>query len=93
MNIKKQIYYIIKEYKKGAYSASDFCNLFVELFGIKLNKTLLTDIEKKEFETFFRYASRYSEFEEEFEMYPNVYFNKSQIDNALNEMCKKLDIK
>ncbi len=90
MKIKEQLYYLIKEYRKGNYTTNIFCDQFTEIYCNERNEANLSMLENKEFERLNEVTSRYSMYEEDLKMYPGVYFTEEDVQNKVEEFFDTL---
>ena len=89
---KDKLLYLIKHYKKGNYTANDFCDLYTNAFVHETDDCEFTDEDWVHLEQFMNIVSRYSANEKDFIKYPKVYNDTKTVDNELNKLCEYLRI-
>lgn len=92
MNIKEQLYYLIREYLKENYTTNIFCEQFTNIYCQERHRANLSKLEDMEFDNLNDVTSRYSEFDEDIKMYPGVYFTDEDVRKKVEEVYKKLQV-
>ncbi|BCK00753.1 hypothetical protein [Anaerocolumna chitinilytica] len=92
MDIRDQLYYLIREYKKGNYITKTFCEEFTVIYCNERYRAGLNDIEEIVFDGLNDVTSRYSEFEEDLNMYPKVYKSECDVRNAVEKVYSELNM-
>ena len=83
MTKKQQLYYLIEEFVKGNYSVKSFCQAYEDIFYPDFPKHELTSEEVSKFEFLGGVVSRFSPFDEDVKLYPNVYFTEEQVKESI----------
>lgn len=87
---KRYLYWIIEEYLENHISSRVFCDSFYEAYDLELNSRDLSSIELKVFSQLGTIANRFSEFQEDIDQYPGVYFSEVELKEAIMSAKKKL---
>ncbi len=94
MNMRQQLYYLIKQYMLGKYDTQTFADQFGLIYFHADDYTELSDIEDREFMELATIADRTSCYVEDLKNSPpNVYFTADDLRKKTVEVCKKLNIK
>ena len=72
MNVKEKLYYLLKEFKKGRYDTSAFCDQFTITYDTEVDYETLSALENKLFGELSVITARFSPYEEDLKI-PNVY--------------------
>lgn len=91
MNDKEQLYYLIKEFRKGSYNTEDFCDEFTKVYDLETNYRNLTLEENKYFNELSNMTARFSQDEEDLKV-PNLYYNEGEIIKKVIEVINTLSI-
>ena len=91
MTDREKLHYLIKEYIKGSYPCSEFCDEFTVQYDIKTDYTTLSDEENECFNVLSEISARFSDDNEDLKI-PNVYFAKKHLDAKINEIVNRLKI-
>ncbi len=91
INSKEKLHYLIKEYLRGNYKTSTFCDLFSQVYDLEVDYRELSTRENELFTELSKMCGRFSDVEEDLKL-PNVYFDEKVIKNKVNEVSKSLGI-
>ncbi len=89
MNPIDKLYYLLREYRKGNYSDSIFCDQFTQVYNIELNYDMLEELEHKLFRELAEHTARFSEYEEDLTI-PNVFYSGKDIKSKVEEVFQTL---
>lgn len=92
MNIKEQLYYLIREYLKENYTTTIFCEQFTNIYCQERHKANFSKLEDVEFDSLNDVTSRYSEFDDDIKMYPGVYFSDKDVRKKVEEVNENLQV-
>lgn len=87
---KKKLYDLIDMYLSGGIDESIFCSAFCSLYDLEIDYRTLTENEHKAFSELGEVVGRFSEFEDDHEKYPNVYYTKKELNTKIQEIQSKL---
>lgn len=87
MECKDKIAYIILGCLNGEYDINDFCDLYIKYYE-ELDEEYLSGYSQEWLRNLWEMCGRFSEFEEDFRLYPNVYFS----ENDIKEYLKKFSV-
>jgi len=90
MSIKEQLYYLLREYRKGNYSTPIFCEQFTVIYCHQRHEAELNKREEELFENLNEVTSRYSEFDDDIKMYPGVYKTEHDVKNKVEDVYNNL---
>lgn len=90
---KNYIYHLMKELVKKEISPRKFCNEFYECFDLNIDLNLLSEVEKKQFESLSDVAGRFSEFQEDIDKFPKAYSDEKELRKKVGEVCTFLKSK
>lgn len=82
---KRRIYWLINLYLSGKISPWDFCNEYYGCYDLEIDRDTLTSLEIKAFSELSVVAGRFSNFQEDIEKYPGVYFTEEQLRQKVIE--------
>ena len=91
MTDKEKLYYLIKEFIKGNYTSTAFCDEFTVQYDIETDYSTLNDEENQCFSELSEITARFSDDAEDLKI-PNLYFNEKQVKAKINEVAEKLSI-
>ena len=89
MNKVEKLNLIIKMYQDGQYDTDTFADVFSYTYGKESNDNCDRAVLDK-YNNLFMITSRYSPYEDEISLYPNVYCSKQDILDALDLLKSKL---
>lgn len=79
MTDRQKLWMLIQNLIKGKIKIADFCNDFVIAYNLETNYDELSEEEHLAFHELNTTAARFSEFEEDFVKYPNVYYSEDDV--------------
>ena len=91
MTDKEKLYYLIKEFIKGHYTPSVFCDEFTVQYDIETDYSELSDEENKCFSEISDMTGRFSDDKEDLKI-PNLYYSEQQVRIKVHEVSEKLNI-
>ena len=86
---KQFIYQLINDYLDEKIECEYFCNLFSEVYNLKIDYDSLNKIEREQFKELAMMSSRFSPFETDLSKY-DCYFGEVDIRKKTNEVRAKL---
>lgn len=89
-NDKKKLYWLIDQYLSNQISARTFCDEYYHCYDLELERTTLNDHETQAFSDLSKIVNRFTEFTEDLQQYPGVYFNEEQLKQKAIETKKIL---
>jgi hypothetical protein len=84
------LYELIEMFIGGRVSSSEFCDLFYECFDLGIDLSLLSDVERSEFERISDVAGRFSEYEEDRKQFPKAYSDEDELQETVLSAASKL---
>ena len=78
-NNKSKIYSLIDKYLLNEINALNFCNQFLECYGLEVDPNSFTELEKKTFSELAALAVKYPTFEENFKQYHDAYYTENTL--------------
>jgi Bacterial self-protective colicin-like immunity len=87
---KRRIYWLIEQFLSDKITEKVFCDEFYYCYSLELEYETLTSKEELAFSELDAVISRFSEFEEDHRLYPNMYFTKTELRNKVVETKEKL---
>ena len=89
---KRHIYYLIDMYLSDKIEESTFCDEFYYSYDLELDRSTLTEEERKAFFELGEVAGRFSEFIEDHKKYPGVYYSKDELRKKVIETKNRLSL-
>lgn len=87
---KRRLYQLMDMFLSGEIIASVFCDEFYYSYDLGVNYDSLTDAEQIAFSDLSSVSSRYSEFKEDHEKYPQGFFTEAQLYQKVKETKENL---
>ena len=88
---KRRIYQLISMYLSGDINESTFSDEFYYSYDLELDHSTLNPKEKQAFLDLGEVAGRFSEFEEDINKHPGVYYTKEDLQKKIIETREKLN--
>ena len=89
-NDKRRLYWLIDSYLSKEVTAKFFCDEYYYCYDLELDDEFLTDLEKDNFSRLSAVVSRFSEFKEDIENYPGIYFTEQELKQKIIETKENL---
>ncbi|MDQ8734835.1 magnesium and cobalt transport protein CorA [Paenibacillus sp. LHD-38] len=89
---KERLYWLIELQRLKKIEMDNFCREFQSTYDHDLEFEELNGQERLLFSELARASSRYSPFEQERILYPNVYTDEEEIERIINKITKLLNI-
>lgn len=83
MTKKQELYYLLKAYKRDEYDINTFCDVYLDMFYPDRPVNELSEFELEKFNGLAEIISRYSQYEEEHKLYPNVFSTEKEVRTAI----------
>jgi hypothetical protein len=90
-NDKRRLYELMDLFIKKEIVASFFCDEFYYSFDLEIDSDALTQKEEKAFSDLSKISSRFSQFKEDHEKYPEVFYGEDQLIQKVIETRAILD--
>ena len=90
MDKRQQLYYLLNGFVKGSYDIVSFCKAFEEIFYPDIPQGELTLFELKRFEALGDIVVRFSPFDEDLKMYPDIYKSGKEVEKAIHHAIEDL---
>jgi hypothetical protein len=84
------LYELIEMFIGGRVSPREFCDLFYECFDLGIDLSLLSDVERREFERISDVAGRFSEYEEDRKQFPKAYSDEDELQETVLSAVSEL---
>ena len=89
-NDKRHIYWLIDEYLNKNIDVRHFCDEFYFSYALEIEPESLNEIEKNTFIELNKIISRFSPFEEDFELDRNAFTTIEELNRAIKLATDKL---
>ncbi len=83
---KRFLYYIIDLYLRGEIDESTFCDELYYSYVLEIDESTLTSVENKIFSELEAITSRFSEFEEDYQMDSKAFATKDEVRKEINRV-------
>jgi hypothetical protein len=90
---RERLYWLINLFLKKQIETDKFCNEFHITFDHNADHSEFSVLENKEFGELAEIAARFSPFEEDLKLYPNVYCGERDVEEKINHIVQALNIK
>jgi hypothetical protein len=90
MTKKKQLYYLLEAFMCGKYDIPTFCEAFESAFYPDVPFNELSKFELEKFKILGDKVARFSPFEEDLRLYPDVYNTEDDIEKAIKNTLDSL---
>ncbi len=87
---KRRLYQLMDLFLEEQITASFFCNEFYYSYDLEIDNETLSKVEQLAFSDLSSVSSRFSQFNEDFEKYPGVYYNETQLRKKIIETRERL---
>lgn len=87
---KRRLYQLMDLFLNGQITASVFCDEFYYSYDLEIDNEILTKEEQLAFCNLSNVSSRFSQFNEDLEKYPGVYYNEEELKQKVLETKHKL---
>jgi hypothetical protein len=87
---KRRLYQLIDMFLSKQITAPVFCNEFYYSYDLEIDYNTLSPIEYTAFSELGKVSSRFSQFEEDLEKYPGVYYSEEELKEKIIETNEKL---
>ena len=87
---KKRLYWLVEQYLSKKIDDRTFCDSYHESYDLEIDYKLLLDVEWKYLSELSAIARRFTEFKEDLEQYPGVYFTSKELRKKVKEIREKL---
>lgn len=87
---KRRLYQLMDMFLAKQLSASVFCDEFYYSYDLEIDYDTLTPEEYTAFSELKKVSGRFSQFDEDFEKYPGVYYNEAELKQKIIETKEKL---
>ena len=82
--------YLLKHYYIGDYDVKDFIDEYHRIYGVELCYSKLSEAENEYLEELYNISERFSQYEEDHELFPNFFFNEQDVRQKVAEVYFKL---
>ncbi|CAM3671104.1 magnesium and cobalt transport protein CorA [Brevibacillus invocatus] len=89
---RERLYWLISLFVANQIETDKFCNEFHITFDHDADHNEFSSLENKEFGELAEIAARFSPFEEDLKLYPNVYCDEKDIVDKINQIVQALKI-
>jgi hypothetical protein len=80
---KRRLYWLIDQYLEGKITERQFCDENYYCFGLELDYEDLTQSEYLIFSDLNKICSRFTEYEEDFKLDSNLFYNKNDLKERI----------
>lgn len=87
---KRRLYQLMDLFLKEQITASVFCDEFYYSYDLEIDNKTLTIEEQLAFSDLSNVSSRFSEFKEDHEKYPNAFFTEIELREKIIQTMEKL---
>jgi hypothetical protein len=87
---KRRLYQLIDMFLAKQITASVFCDEFYYSYDLEIDYDTLSALEYSAFSELEKVSSRFSQFNEDLEKYPGVYYNEEELKQKILETKEKL---
>jgi hypothetical protein len=87
---KRRLYWLMDQYLSGNIDERTFCDEYYYSYDLEIDYGTFTDLEQKAFSELSFVSSRFSEFTEDLEKHPGVYFSEEKLRQKIQETQEKL---
>ncbi|MEC5395505.1 colicin immunity domain-containing protein [Bergeyella sp. RCAD1439] len=87
---KRRLYQLMDMFVMSQITASVFCNEFYYSYDLEIDSDTLSNEEQQAFSDLSIVSSRFSQFKEDHEKYPNGFFTEEELRQKIIETKEKL---
>ena len=80
----------MQQYLVGKIDERTFCDEYYYSYGLEIDYETLLDVEQRAFAELSAVSRRFTEFQEDIEQYPGVYFTSRELHEKVKETQDKL---